>query len=1684
MRKIIIALLLITATASQAQLNNGWIDYNKTYYKFKLGKTGLYRINQSLLSSLGLNNTPAEYFQLWRNGEQVRLYTSVPSGPFGNNDYIEFWGKMNDGVPDKELYMKPNYQMCDSFSLHTDTASYFLTVNPYPGNLRYSNTNNDVAGNVLPPDPYFFRTVAQPYKNQYNRGYAVFVGEFVYSSSYDMGEGWTSFDAAPCCDLYKQFDNLNVYTAGPADGVSFYISAFGNALNTRNLRVKFFNNVVINSPMNFFDTIRKRIDKLPLSLLANPNFLQVAMNGTSTNANDRIVVANMGVTYPATFNFNGQKTFYFELKPSTAGNFLEITNFNNGSLQPVLYSLNDGRRYAGDLTVAGKVRFALPASADDVRKFILVSEEADNINTISNASSKTFINYSIAANQGNYLMISNPVLYNDGNGVNYVNEYKQYRASAAGGSFKPVIISIDELTDQFAFGIKQHPGAIRNFVKFAYQQFNPKPEFVFLVGKGITSIDYKNHENDPMVNKLDLVPTFGWPASDILLACEAGKNVPLIPIGRVSAVNGTELKNYLNKVKEYEQVQSTPSAFVADKAWMKSVIHVVGGADSAENAQFKGYLDNYKRILEDSLMGARVETFEKTSTSAVEQANGERIAQLINEGVTEVGYFGHSSANTLAFNLSSPDIYNNKGRYSFFNVSGCSAGNFFTFDPQRLSGTMSISEKYVLADQRGSIAFLASTSLGIPPFLNFYNNQLHGAMSRDLYGNTLGSQVKRVLEDLGSNSGTLDFYTRIHLEQINLHADPAIKLNHFALADYAIEDPLVKISPNMITVADNSFSLKVKMVNLGRAVKDSIRVSIKRKLPNDSIQVIFNQLIPAPFNADSLLLTVPINPLTEKGLNTIMISLDTDNRVMEQYETNNDLSKEFYIFEDEVRPVTPYNYSIVNQQNITFTASTANPLSEQRQYLMEVDTTEQFNSPYKKQYTATGTGGIIQFTGNNISFTDSTVYYWRTSMVPVDGTQPVWNIFSFIYLAGSSTGFNQSHYYQHTRSTYGNTIGLDEDGVFRYKNIIRNLQIKTGLYPYTLSDRITEVLDFQQLEIYGCKYNSLQFLVYDSLTMAPWKNYNVTPLNGRFGSWKICDHPTRNFFEFPYADPNYRKKAMDFLDSIPDGMYVSITNLGYNINTSFISDWQKDTTTLGAGKSLYHKLKGIGFSKIDSFTRNLPFIYFFRKNTPVYAPQQVMGKVEGEALEGNFKVPLKYKTGTIESPAFGPAKNWTALHWRGKNIDKLPGDTVNIEVYGIKKDGTRTLMATVRPATDTSLAFINAATYPYLKLKMQNNDTRNATPNQLLYWRVNADYMPEGAVAPNLLYSMKDSVEQGEKIEFALAFKNISPVAFDSLKIKFIITDRNNVPHTIVLPKAKPLVSGDTLVVRYSIDTKGYPGLNTLNVFVNPDNDQPEQYLYNNFIFKDFYVEEDLTNPLLDVTFDGVHILNKDIVASKPHIMVKLKDESKFMALSDTTLFTDISVRFPDGTMHRYYFNDADGSLRFTPADLGGGDNTASIEFNPYFAEDGDYEFIVSGKDTKGNKAGNFVYRIAFTVINKAMISNLLNYPNPFTTSTAFVFTVTGSEVPQNIRIQVLTITGKVVREITKAELGDLHIGRNITDFKWDGTDMYGQKLANGVYLYRVITNLNGKSLDKYKAEGDDTDKYFKGGYGKMYLMR
>src|SRR5690606_16942288 len=156
MKRILLPLLTMLSIYAGAQaFNNEWIDYNKTYYKFKIVTTGLYRIPQSALAALGLGNVNASDFQLWHNGEEVPIYTSVQNAPLGPGGYIEFWAEMNDGRPDLPLYRNPDWQLNDKISLLTDSASYFLTVNPGGSNRHYVNSPNNVAGNTLPADQYF-----------------------------------------------------------------------------------------------------------------------------------------------------------------------------------------------------------------------------------------------------------------------------------------------------------------------------------------------------------------------------------------------------------------------------------------------------------------------------------------------------------------------------------------------------------------------------------------------------------------------------------------------------------------------------------------------------------------------------------------------------------------------------------------------------------------------------------------------------------------------------------------------------------------------------------------------------------------------------------------------------------------------------------------------------------------------------------------------------------------------------------------------------------------------------------------------------------------------------------------------------------------------------------------------------------------------------------------------------------------------------------------------------------------------------------------------------------------------------------------------------------------------------------------------------------------------------------------
>jgi hypothetical protein len=1684
MRRLLSLLLFFISLSVAGQYNNEWIKHSQTYFKFKIFNKGLYRIPKTTLDAAGIGNTSAEYFELWRNGKQVPIYTSSPSGPLGANGYIEFWGEGNDGKQDKAFYRNPAYQHTAETSLLTDTAAYFLSVNTNQTGFTYVDPGNDVAGNSLPAEPYLMDKAATYYRNKINAGFAAVIGEYVYSSSYDKGEFWSSDPIKPATPITTTHSNLHVFAGGPDATLKF--GSMGDAMNARTVKISVNGTVVKDTAMDYFNDINGSA-QVPLALIAAGN-ASVKFENTSTVAADRLVISYFELWYPRLLDFDNKKFVKFSL-PASGDKYFEITNFNYGTSAPLLLNISTGQRITCDISTPGIVKVVVPAGGE--REFVLVNTESANVVTVPSLETKSFANFLDASNQGDFLIISNKMLYTGTHGNNPVIDYKNYRESASGGGHNVRVIDVDDLIDQFGFGIKKNPIAIKNFIRFARNNFSSPVKSIFLIGRGMTYNEYRIRESNAVSDLLNLVPSFGYPASDNMLSSEGvTSSVVVTPIGRLSVVKGSEIEIYLDKVKQYEAAQKNAPNTLAGREWMKNIVHVTGASDSYLGTVLCNYMGVYKQIVQDTSYGAKVTSFCKASTNTVEQLNSEKIAKLFEEGISILTYFGHSSSTTLEFNLDNPQEYNNQGKYPIFFVNGCNAGNFFTYNPARLDFNETLSEKFTLAKDKGSVAFVASSHFGIVNYLNIYLTNLYNVIAKPDYGLTIGEIVRDALGKMVAVTGSTDYYARLHAEQMTVHGDPALFVNEQPKPDYIIEDPQVRINPAFISVAENQFSVKVRMVNTGKALDDSIVVQIRREYPDHTSEVVLRKSIPGIRYADSIDIELPIVATRDKGLNRLTITVDADLAVDEVSENNNTVTKDIFIFEDEARTIYPYNFAIINKQGQKLYASTADPFSPVKSYTMEIDTTAMFNSPLKVTKSLTSSGGILEF-DPQATYRDSTVYYWRVSSVPTTTDVPYkWSNSSFMYINGPVEGFGQSHHYQHFSSNM-ERISLDSASrKWKFGTRQNSVFIRNSMFPTAattemdLSISINDRVDIAS----ACVGRSIIFNVFDPITLKPWKNVDANG-NNLFlsGSGSANCKANRNYnFEFSYLTSASRKLIMNFMDSIPNGYFVIARSMDYNDPNSFSATWRGDTTLYGSNNSLYHRLLAAGMMNIDSINAPKAWIFAYKKNDPDFVSRyyNTVGIFDRGTL--SLVVETPDTLGFITSPVFGPAKSWNSVIWNGSSIEALSNDNPTIQVIGIDASKNETVLFTLDRNTHTlDISGVDANLYPEMKLKMRNIDSLTLSPYQLANWKVYYTPVPEGAVAPNILIEFKDTLELGEPLNVAIAFKNVSPHQFDSVAVKLNITDRNNVTQNIVLPKQKPLISGDTIALRVNLDSKNFSLGNTLFLEFNPNGNQPEQHHFNNFLFKDFYVKDDKIGPMLDVTFDGVHILNRDIVSARPHIQIKLKDDARYLLLNDTAL-SSVQIRYPDGTVRTYHFDN--DTLRFTPA-TSGSDNSAVVDFFPYFdqqnnPEGDEYELIVNGKDRNGNKAGSAEYRIGFTVITKAMISNMLNYPNPFSTSTAFVFTITGSEIPQNMKVQILTVTGKIVREVTKEELGPLHIGRNITEFKWDGTDQFGQKLGNGVYLYRFVTTLNGKRMEKYKAKGDNTDQFFNNGYGKMYLMR
>lgn len=94
-------------------------------------------------------------------------------------------------------------------------------------------------------------------------------------------------------------------------------------------------------------------------------------------------------------------------------------------------------------------------------------------------------------------------------------------------------------------------------------------------------------------------------------------------------------------------------------------------------------------------------------------------------------------------------------------------------------------------------------------------------------------------------------------------------------------------------------------------------------------------------------------------------------------------------------------------------------------------------------------------------------------------------------------------------------------------------------------------------------------------------------------------------------------------------------------------------------------------------------------------------------------------------------------------------------------------------------------------------------------------------------------------------------------------------------------------------------------------------------------------------------------------------------------------------------------------------------------------------------------------------LSHVLNYPNPFTTHTSFYFEHNRPCLPLDIQLQIYTVSGRLIKTI----LSSMHTdGYRSDPIDWNGLDDFGNKIAKGVYVYRVkVRSLDGATADKFE---------------------
>jgi hypothetical protein len=208
--------------------------------------------------------------------------------------------------------------------------------------------------------------------------------------------------------------------------------------------------------------------------------------------------------------------------------------------------------------------------------------------------------------------------------------------------------------------------------------------------------------------------------------------------------------------------------------------------------------------------------------------------------------------------------------------------------------------------------------------------------------------------------------------------------------------------------------------------------------------------------------------------------------------------------------------------------------------------------------------------------------------------------------------------------------------------------------------------------------------------------------------------------------------------------------------------------------------------------------------------------------------------------------------------------------------------------------------------------------------------------------------------------------------------------------------------------------------------------------------------PQLEVFLNDEKFIDGSITDETPVLLVKAFDENGINTVGngighDITAVIDGKSSEPI-VLNEYYSSELNsyqsGEIRYQMSEL----------------EPGRHTVLVKVWDVNNNSSS---VETSFVVNERQtpVLSNVYNYPNPFTTSTEFMFEHNQSCSTLDVQVQIFTISGKLIKTINE---NVNTVGFRNQGIKWDGRDDFGDQLGKGVYIYHLkVKNPDGELAEK-----------------------